>query len=231
MPSSARSPGLGGAYYTTDLTLANAGIGEATAALKFLGNQINGRHGPEKTFVIAQGTSVTFSDVLRSLFGLEQDLGAIQVSAALRPPDYTSTGSLTVQAQTSTPSSAGTFGQSVPAAADGQLIEASTPRSIIGIREDTGFRTNLILANARETQTESHVTLISPVGVILASRHLTLHPLGMVQLTRVVRELGVGSDISGARLRLSTPTDGGAFAAYVALIDNVTNDPRALLPQ
>jgi len=231
LPSIARAPGLGGAYYTSDVTLANTGIGEATAKLKFLGNHINGRHGPEKTFVIAQGTSVTFSDVLHSLFSLEQDFGAIQVSAALRPPEYTSTGTLTVQAQTSTPGSGRTFGQNVPAAGDGQFIDALSPRSITGIREDASFRSNLILANARETQTEADLSVISQDGVLLASRHLTLQPLGMVQLTRVVRELGIPSDISGARILLSTPIGSGAFAAYVALIDNLTNDPRTLLPQ
>ena len=53
----------------------------------------------------------------------------------------------------------------------------------------------------------------------------------MMQLNRVVRELGAVGDVSGARLLLSTPTSVGSFGAYVALIDNVTNDPRTLLPQ
>ena len=53
----------------------------------------------------------------------------------------------------------------------------------------------------------------------------------MTQVARVVRELGVSSDVSGARLVLSTPTAGGAFAAYASVIDARTNDPRTLLPR
>ncbi|HMM37061.1 MAG TPA: hypothetical protein PKA62_20340 [Thermoanaerobaculia bacterium] len=51
----------------------------------------------------------------------------------------------------------------------------------------------------------------------------------MTQLTRVVRALGVNGAVSGARLVLSTPTAGGAFAAYASVIDEKTSDPRTLL--
>ena len=37
--------------------------------------------------------------------------------------------------------------------------------------------------------------------------------------------------VSGARLVLSTPTAGGAFAAYASVIDEKTGDPRTLLPR
>jgi hypothetical protein len=53
----------------------------------------------------------------------------------------------------------------------------------------------------------------------------------MTQVTRVARELGVSANVSGARLVLSTPGAGGAFAAYASVIDNLTNDPRTLLPR
>ncbi len=53
----------------------------------------------------------------------------------------------------------------------------------------------------------------------------------MTQVTRAVRDMGVSGDITGARLVLSTPTGGGAFAAYASVIDNATNDPRTLLPK
>ena len=229
MPSRARSPGLGGAYYTTDLTLANTSGGDVTYILKFLGNQVDGMQGPENTFVLEKGKSVTFPDVLKSVFGIDEGFGAIQV--ALRVNTSLPPHSLAIQAQTSTPGDGGTFGQSVPAVAEGQFIDDLIPRSIVGVREDASFRTNLILANARETETEVDITLISRDGVVLASRRVVLQPLEMTQFTRAARELGVSTDIVGGRILLSTPTISGAFAAYAALIDNVTNDPRTLLPQ
>jgi hypothetical protein len=47
----------------------------------------------------------------------------------------------------------------------------------------------------------------------------------------VVRDLGLATNVAGARILLSTPTANGAFAAYASVIDNVTNDPRTLLPR
>ena len=43
--------------------------------------------------------------------------------------------------------------------------------------------------------------------------------------------LRVTADVAGGRIVLSTPTANGAFAAYASAIDNVTNDPRTLLPR
>jgi len=45
-----------------------------------------------------------------------------------------------------------------------------------------------------------------------------------------VRELGISEDLDGARLLLSMRSGNGYFAAYAALIDNRTGDPRTLLP-
>ena len=104
-------------------------------------------------------------------------------------------------------------------------------QSILAVREDAAFRTNLILANATEAALGVDVRLVSADGVTLASKSYALPPLGMTQVTRVVRDLGVGADVAGARLVLSTPTPNGAFAAYASAIDNVTNDPRTLLPR
>jgi hypothetical protein len=53
----------------------------------------------------------------------------------------------------------------------------------------------------------------------------------MRQVTQVVRDLGVTTDLKNARLLLSTPTPGGKLAAYATVIDRTTNDPRTLLPR
>ena len=103
--------------------------------------------------------------------------------------------------------------------------------SIAGIRQDAGFRTNLVLASAAESATFVELTLVAADGSTLSSRSFALPPLGMTQLTRVVRELGAPGDVSGVRLVLSTATPGASVAAYASVIDNGTNDPRTLLPR
>ncbi|MEW5979025.1 MAG: NHL repeat-containing protein [Acidobacteriota bacterium] len=223
LPSSARAGGLGGTFFTTDLTLANLGLADAVFRLKFLGNNTDGRPGPERMFGLAAGRSVTYFDVLQSVFSLDFGFGAILVQA--------SAPAMSVQAQTSTPGmTGGTYGQSVPATGTGDLIGAGFTRSIAAVREDGSFRTNLILANATRSEVTVRITLVSEEGAILGTGDQTLPPLGMTQLTRVVRTLGVSENVVGGRIVLTCLTQGGTFAAYASVIDNQTGDPRTLLP-
>ena len=224
LPSSARVGGQGGSFYTTDLTVANRTASAASVTLKFLGHDTDGRNGAESALSIGAGQAVTLSDVLGNTFNLPSGYGAIRVTSQA--------ASLNVLGQTATPGpTGGTFGQSVPASAQGDLVTVSSPRSIAGVREDGSFRTNLILANATESNLSAAVTLVSTNGATLGSATYPLLPLGMIQVTQVVRDLGVTADVVGAQLLLSTPTAGGAFAAYASVIDRTTNDPRTLLPQ
>jgi 6-phosphogluconolactonase len=223
LPSSARAEGLNGAFYTTDVTASNVTSFSASLTFKFLGNNTDGTAGDERTFALAAGRTQIFSDILRSVFGRTSDYGAISVSSD-------SLG-LAVLGQTSTPGFGGTFGQSVPIAISTELIAKGAPRSIVAIREDAAFRTNLILSNGTAAPLDVDLNLVAENGTALGSKRINLPPLGMTQVTRVVRDLGVAADVTGARLVLSTNTSGGAFAAYASVIDNVTNDPRTLLPK
>ena len=64
------------------------------------------------------------------------------------------------------------------------------------VREDGRFRTNLVLANASPTSLVVNVGLLDPNGLELARKSYTLQPLGMTQVTQVVRDLGVTPHVS-----------------------------------
>ena len=66
LPASAHSSGANGAFYTTDVSVANTGALAASFTLKFLGNNQDGSNGPEKSFNLDPGKSTTFLDVLGS---------------------------------------------------------------------------------------------------------------------------------------------------------------------
>ena len=224
LTSAARAGGQAGAYFTTELAIANIGNSLAQATLKYLGNNKDGRDGKEVGFQLAGGKAVTYSDLLSAVFGLNSnsDFGAVLIKS--------SSSALSIISQTSTPApGGGTFGLSVPAVLDSQLISSGISRSIPGIREDANFRTNLIMCNGTEIPIDINVAIVSETGIELAHGNFALYPLGMTQ-SRVVREFGINGDLSGARIELSTPTAGAAFTAYATVIDNVTNDPRTLLP-
>lgn len=224
LPSSARAEGIGGTFFTTNLTVSNTGTADAAVALKFLGNGTDGRQGTEILSFLGAGKSVTYVDVLGSVFGLSSGFGALRIAS--------SSPSINIVGQTSTPASGGgTYGQSVPAFGSADQITNGTVRTITAIAETDSFRTNLILANATEFESVVDVSFLSDTGTTLGSKSYSLPPLGMTQITRIVRDMGVTSNISLATLRLSTATSNGAFCAYAVVIDNVTGDPRTLLPR
>ncbi len=223
VPSAARMAGQGGSFYTTDLTIANRTAADATVTLKFLGHDADGQGGAERTVTVGAGRAVAFDDVLGTQFAVVSGYGAIRVRSSAQ---------LTVLGETWTPGPwGGTFGQSVPAMADDDLIDGRSPRSIVGVREDSSFRTNLMLANASPTSLLTNVALLDSNGVELARKSYTLPPLGMTQVTRVVRDLGVATDVRNGVLLVTTARLDAAFAAYASVIDRTTNDPRTLLPR
>ncbi|MBL8111829.1 MAG: alpha/beta hydrolase [Acidobacteria bacterium] len=223
VPSAARIAGAGGAFYTTSLTVSNPGPSDAAFTLRFLGNAVDGTAGPERSLTLGAGKSATYPDVLASVFGLDSGFGALAIESETP---------LVAQAETSTPgASGGTFGQSVPALPSADWIAAGTPRSIPGVGEDGAFRTNLVLANAVTVPVDVDVALVSEAGSTLGTKRYALPPLGMIQVSRVVRDLGFTAPLSTGRLVVSVVTSGGAVAAYAARIDEITNDPRMLLPR
>ena len=223
LPSSAHAPGAGGAFYKTALTVANTGTTSASVTLKFLGHDKDGTGGATSSQTLAPGISVTWPDVLGTVFGATNDYGAILITAG--------TTSLNVVGQTATPNpgGAGTFGQSVPALASADLVTTGSGKTIVAVSDDASFRTNLILTNATSIPVAVSLALRGADGTSLGSSTVQLLPLEMTQVSQVARTLAGGANVTNSTLVLTTSTSGGAFAAYASVIDNGTNDPRTLL--
>jgi hypothetical protein len=223
IPSSAHVSGAG-AFWTTDLFVANTGTSNGQFTLRFLGHDADGRNGPTVSFPIDAGKTKVVSDVLFSQFAQNPGYGGIQITSTVT--------TLAVSAQTSTPGpSGGTYGQSIPAAGSAQLVAQGSPRSIVGIREDGSFRTNLILTNAGQALCDVDVTLFLGDATNAASKRYTLQPLGMRQASYVVRDMGVTANVSGARIVVAPATTGCTVATYASVISTPTGDPKSLLPQ
>ena len=190
---SARAPGQGGAFYTTALSIANRGAAEARYKMKFLGNNADGTAGQEsEEFVLGPNQSVTYEDVLGSVFGRTTDFGAIRVTANVT--------TLSVLGQTSTPVltswascvATGSFGQSVPAFAPADLVSAGSPKVIVGVREDATFRTNLILAELAGEKARVKVVLRKTGGASLGEPLLVdLGPNERKQINQIILELSL----------------------------------------
>jgi len=224
LPSSAHAQGANGAFYKTDLTVLNAGAVPANLVLKFLGHDADGRAGVEVTRVVQAGQTVTFTDVLASIFGVATGFGAIRINA--------DTNNLKIVSQTSTPppSGVGTFGQAVPAATGNDFATTAAAKALFSLRQDAAFRTNAVIANATEAAAHVDLALFSASGAQIGGGTADLQPLEMRQIDGVVTNLGGPDGTKDAFLVVSTPTADARIATYAAVIDKSTNDPRTILP-
>ena len=140
---------------------------------------------------------------------------------------------LKVLSQTSTPppNLVGTFGQSVPAAGAADFVTLASPKTLAGLRQDSAFRTNAVIANATEPARARR-----PRPQVRRRRRRsgtgrpTSRPYEMRQIGTVVTALGAPDGTSNATLTVSTTTNGARIATYAAIIDQKTNDPRTVLP-
>jgi hypothetical protein len=220
LPSSAHASGANGAFYTTDLSISNRGTTPASVGLKFIGNNQDGRNATKVTRTIAAGQSITYTDILSSVFGVSSGWGGIIVTS--------DSSSLKMLGQTSTPppDGHGSFGQSVPGMVDADFGAPSKPLSLIAIRQDDAYHTNLVLMNVSDVAASVTVQLLNASGAVSATvGPVSLLPQSTTQLT--------GFAPSGTKdgvAVVSTTTTGAVIAAYAVVVDNVTSDPRTILP-
>lgn len=220
LPSSARSPGTN-AFWTTDLAVMNAGSQPASVTLKFLGHGSSGVAGPERTFTVPARATVTWPDVLSSVFALGTDWGPILIRSTA--------ASLVAQGQTWTASpSGGTYGQSVPAIGPSDAV-GPTPKALAGVRQDSRFRTNIALANFGETQAQTTLQVLRPDGTTIKTHTVTVGPLGFIQLN-LANDFNITS-LDGGSVLLSCAPATCQVGAYASVIDARTADPRTILPR
>ena len=221
LPAAAWVHGAEDSFWTTHFTLSNPGSTDAAVTLKWLGHNADGRAGPESAYVVLAGQSFVPDEGTWWTNHFE-DWGAILVTST--------SPALIVQGETwAEAPGGGTVGQMLAAVASVDFIGAA-PKTLAPVRDDTSFRTNLVLSNATEAPLTAHVDLFAADGTLLGTRDVALPPLGATQIGSVGWSLA-GTTVNPGRIAVSTHTPGGLIAAYASVIDNVTNDPRTLLPR
>ena len=220
LPSAAWLHGANGSHWTTSFTIANSGSEDAAVTLKWLGHDQDGRGGREFAYVVPAGRTLSPGTADWEVH-FREDWGAVLVSS--------SSPSVVVQSETASWFGSGTVGQALPSFSTRDFAGAA-PKHLAPIRDNYTFRTNLVLANPTDIPVTAVVVLYSAEGHLIGSREVSLPPLGMTQISRVAVELGA-SHLELGRISVSTPTPGGLVAAYASLIDNVSNDPRTILPR
>jgi formylglycine-generating enzyme required for sulfatase activity len=223
-PAAAKSAGAEGSFFFTDATVNNAGSDAATYAFLWLPRgSDNSEPLQSEEFTLEAGRSVVYSDVLGALFDFED--GA---SGALAVVSDSSDLLLLSRTYNQVSGGGGTFGQAIPGYAMDDLIMAGTKKRLIFFVENDLFRTNLGFMNGTGTTIRIQWERFTPDGVSVDTGSTNLPAWGSKQFNTV---FSGEAPINGGYIDVWTSTEGGAFAAYGSMLDNVTSDPTTILPQ
>ena len=216
--AAAHAAGLEGSAWVTDVELHAPGEEQVTASLFFLPqNQDNSAAVPVAVTVPAGG-AVRLEDVVTTLFGADEAVGAILVG---------SDQLLLVSSRTYNNSPDGTFGQYIPglpvtsAVADGEEVR------LIQLTHTDLYRTNLGFASLSTASLEVQVELYRADGTSLGTWTHVLPPFAQHQ---------VGGDTvfpeqAEDAFAVVTSSDPEArFVTYASVVDNQSNDPIFVQP-
>lgn len=223
LPVVLEAPGRNGTWYSTELTLTNAGSTPARVALTYRAILAIGATGSGSVEVPLpagrQSVIPALIPYLRERGIPIPEAGAQGGTLRVRFEGLSSAAAGSAYARTTTPSGAGRAGVGYRA------VDVSQPYPVyyvIGLQETEADRSNLGLANADEA---APVTLRVKLyrgsdGVATVLPDVTLPPGGWTQLDSVLRRIGTEQGFA----RVERVSGSGPFVAYAVLNDNVTGD-------
>jgi hypothetical protein len=232
-PILARTAGVGGTQWVTDLSIHNMTDEELTVGTQFLEADVANVFNPTfpDRFTLAPRETRLIPDVLHELYGYDTDIkGAMLVtvdpSLIAGNPDGAEILATTRTYNTGDP--AGTFGQTVPALS--RTINASATTSVVtGVVNSTRFRSNLgIMSMALVASITVHYRVLDGDGATVSEGSKTLQPASVGQWS--LQSLGVPKTDSPLTVELWLDPDDvmpdpcatnfpNMFIAYVSKVD------------
>ncbi len=203
IPVAGRIPGANGTFFTTDVRILNRGARDVTATLIFTPSGADGRSDFAAVNVsVAAGQVVALNDVVGTWFGTT-GIGQLEID-----------GDVVATSRTYTRSTrGGTYGEAIPPAR-ARTRRNSFPLTVIRIRSNADFRTNIGFAETGGGFGTIAVTYFSSRKVVGESTY-PIAPFGHIQAA-------VPFDSAIALVRV---TDGNAeVAAYASVVDNRSGD-------
>jgi hypothetical protein len=208
--------GAGGTLFTSDVSFANTSDVPQTLTVTFLQSDLETASPISSSLTIGPYATRQMDDVLGDLLRLGEAYGSLKIQTS---------GGATVlvseRISTPSPTVPGTVGQQVePVTADGFFSRGS----LLGVRQDSAFRSNIGLFNPYERSTSAVLLLKAEDGRTLGSATVLVPAGRYVQKSLPTLFPGV-SFPSGEVLSISVTTSDADIFAFASVIDNVSQDP------
>jgi uncharacterized repeat protein (TIGR01451 family) len=204
------------ANWRTDMRVFNSSKGLQNMTLTFFPQ--GGGTSVSKDISINAGEIRTLDSVVANLFQLTNAGGAVHVTTP-------GNSNLIVTGRTYNATSAGTFGQFIPAVTQTDSIgnNEGTALHILQVEDSVRYRTNLGLAEVTGKPVGVDIFVNLPDTKVTPVIHIDLAANEFQQLNPF-RALGM-ENVYNARLTVRVTDGTGRVAAYGSVIDMTTNDP------
>ena len=215
LPGVAHVTGLGLTTFTSDVSFANPTSEPVTVTVTFLERLRDNTTAPSVTFTLPPRSTRQVDDALPDLFGITETYGALKVECPA------GSGILVAERiQTASLTGAGTVGQQVDPISPSQLM---THGSVLGLRHDNDFRSNVGLFNPNPYPVNVDLVLKVGPGNVIAGTTLTLLPQSYEQ--RGLGSLFPGTALPAAQSLTIVVNSGAApIFPFGIVVDNQSQD-------
>lgn len=202
VPVIGRAPGANGTFWRSDVTLFNPTTDPMILTLRY--------GGTTRTLALEGRDTEVLKDILTS-FNQTEGSGALLVSW------NGSTGPVVTSRTYTTSETGGTFGQSID-----PIGTLRTAMFVPGLRNDSGFRSNIGVVNGGSESETITITVLSQSGNELARNTITVAPKAQVQYA----VSALFPNVNASAFTLSVQGDANAkLFAYGSMVDNASGDP------
>lgn len=220
VPTVTRATGVAGQRFRSSLLVRNTGADPVTLDLFATPLGTSGLEGALRvTRTLPGSASLLADDVLGTLFGRDDELTAhLELRSA-------GARALSVRSVTYGEAAASTarFGAEVPAVASGSGTGAgSAPLVLTGIRSDSGFRVNLILAETAGAEARVGLRLLDAAARLVGYVEKSVPAWGSLQAS-LLPTFGVPRlELASASLLVEPVSGSGRVVAIATVIDNAS---------
>ncbi|HEX7418604.1 MAG TPA: putative Ig domain-containing protein [Thermoanaerobaculia bacterium] len=239
IPAVAHGPGANASLFQSDIRLANVSSQPMRYLLNFTPTATDGTQtGNTTTIQVDPGATTALDDLLTSFFGTASD-GSSTGMLEIRPLTTTSSSSLfssvpssalatIASSRTYNVTSAGTFGQFIPAIPFSQFVGQGSVLSLQQIAQSANFRTNFGLLEAAGEPAAVLIHVFDKSGNRIADIPESLLPSEHLALNGLLAANNITLDDGRVEVEVVSAT--GKVSAYASVLDNRTNDPLLVSP-
>jgi hypothetical protein len=215
--------GASGTTFISDLAISNPFGMRASGWMRFVAEGASWSVSPEATFSIGPGESTSWTDVLQTAFGINDNVkGTLQLGGfPLWSLSVTSRNYAVDDQQRQ-------FGIAIPGLPTWNPITSVEAKVIPGLRENAQFRSNLVVAGAVPAVSSLTIRLFVNGSMVAEDDTYTVPAYGLLMINQVVKKLGVNT-VNDGYLEISV--DSGAVFAALSVVDGSADDAAYILAE